>query len=59
MNIKRLNIFALFIVVMMVSGLYGLFDFERFAFDNVGLAAIYAIVFAASLFMLIKGMMKE
>lgn len=56
---KRLNIFALFIAVMMISGLYGLFDFERLEFENVGLALIYAIVFAASLFMLIRGMMKK
>lgn len=59
MLIKRLNFFALFLMLIIGPSLYELFDFERFAFENVGLAVMYSVVLAVSLFMLVRSMINH
>ena len=51
---KGLNFFFVIIAAILGSALWKQFDFEAFSFDKPALAALYAIVFVASIYFLIR-----
>ncbi|WP_166921519.1 hypothetical protein [Flavobacterium poyangense] len=51
---KSLNFIFLIVAIILGSTLYKQFDFEKLKFEHNGLAILYSIVFAFSIFILIK-----
>ncbi len=53
-NKKGINIFLLMIAIILGSASWKQFDFNTFKFEKPALAALYLIVFAASIYFMIK-----
>ena len=51
---KGLNFVFVIVAVILGSALWKQFDFHTFNFDKPALAALYAIVFIASIYFLIR-----
>ena len=51
---KGLNLVFLIIAFILGGALWKQFDFQTFKFDKPALAALYAVVFVASIYLLIR-----
>ncbi len=56
---KSLNFFFLIIAIILGSVLFKQFDFENLKFKHTGLAIIYLVVFAISIYFLISNYRKR
>ena len=53
-NRKGINFFFAIIAIIVGAAIYKQFDFEKFRFEKPALAVVYIVVFAASIFFIIK-----
>jgi hypothetical protein len=58
-NKKGINLFFVFIAVILGSTLFKHFDFENFKFQDPALDILFLIVFAVSIYLLIKDYRKN
>lgn len=58
-NKKSLNFFFVIIAIILGSVLFKQFDFENLKFKHTGLAIIYLVVFAFSIYFLIRNYRKR
>jgi hypothetical protein len=56
---KRINLFFVFIAIILGSTLVKQFDVEKLTFQKPALATLYIIVFLAAIFFLIKDYTKK
>lgn len=54
-NKKEINFFLLVIAIILGSVLWKQFNFNTFKFEKPALAALYLIVFVASIYFMVKG----
>jgi len=55
---KGLNVVFLIVAVILGSALWKQFDFDTFTFAKPALAALYAIVFVTSLYLVVRDYIK-
>ncbi|NBA88322.1 hypothetical protein GVN16_21295 [Emticicia sp. CRIBPO] len=56
---KGINFFFAIIAIILGSAIYKQFDFKSLTFEKPALAALYIIVFAASIYLLVKDYKKR